>query len=100
MNNPVLTKILAIIIGLIIFVILVFAAFKIFGTRAADLEPADVVVSNIEKNSAQLSWVTGVETQAVIEYGTSPTALNFFAPEATKGKTHSLDLTLDRKSVV
>jgi len=94
MNNPVLTKILAIIIGLIIFVILVFAAFKIFGTRAADLEPADVVVSNIEKNSAQLSWATGVETQAVIEYGTSPTALNFFAPEATKGKTHSLDLTL------
>ncbi|MFH0979873.1 MAG: fibronectin type III domain-containing protein [Candidatus Roizmanbacteria bacterium] len=94
MNNPVLTKILAIIIGLILFVVLVFAAFKIFGTRAADLEPADVVVSNIEKNSAQLSWATGVDTQAVVEYGTSPTALNFFSPEATKGKTHSVDLTM------
>jgi len=94
MNNPVLTKILAIVIGIIIFVILVFAAFRIFGSRAADSEPADVVVSSIEKNSAQLSWATGADTQAVVEYGTSPTALNFFAPEATKGKTHSLDLTL------
>ena len=94
MNNPVVTKILAIIIGIIVFILLVFAAFRIFGTRAADLEPQDVVVSTIEKNSAKLSWATGVDTQAVVEYGTSPTALNFFAPEATKGKTHSLDLTL------
>jgi hypothetical protein len=94
MNNPVVKKSLAIVIGLVIFVILVFAAFRIFGTRAADLEPQDVVVSNIEKNSARLSWASGVDTQAVVEYGTSPTALNFFAPEATKGKSHSLDLTL------
>ncbi|KKQ24982.1 MAG: putative secreted protein containing fibronectin type III-like protein [Candidatus Roizmanbacteria bacterium GW2011_GWC2_37_13] len=94
MNNPALKKILAIVIGIILFIILVFAAFRIFGTQAADLEPVDVVVSNIEKNSAQLSWATGTDTQAVVEYGTSPTALNFFAPEATKGKTHSLDLTL------
>lgn len=94
MNNPVLKKFLAVLIGVIIFVILVFMSFKIFGTRAADYEPADVVVSNIEKNSVRLSWTTGVETQAVVEYGTSPTALNFFAPEATKEKSHSLDLTL------
>jgi hypothetical protein len=42
----------------------------------------------------KISWATGVDTQAVIEYGTSPTALNFFAPEAQKGKNHSVDLTL------
>lgn len=94
MNNPIIKKILAIVIGLILFVVLVFTAFRIFGTRAADLEPSDVVVSNIEKNSVRLSWATGVDTQAVVEYGTSPTALNFFAPEATKTKNHSLDLTL------
>lgn len=94
MKNPIVKKILAITIGLILFVVLVFAAFRIFGTRAADMEPHDVVVSNIEKNSVRLSWATGVDTQAVVEYGTSPTALNFFAPEATKGKSHSLDLTL------
>lgn len=94
MNNPVIKKILAILIGIIIFAILVFMSFKIFGTRAADYEPTDVVVSNIEKNSVKISWTTGVETQAIVEYGTSPTALNFFAPEATREKNHSLDLTL------
>lgn len=94
MNNPILKKTLAIIIGVILFFILVIAGFRIFGTRAADYEPSDVVVSNIEKNSVKLSWATGVETQAVVEYGTSPTALNFFAPEATKEKSHTLDLTL------
>ncbi len=93
-NNPKVTKIAAITIGVVVFLLLAFFAFRIFGTRAADLEPQDVVVSTIEKNSAKLSWATGVETQAVVEYGTSPTALNFFAPEATKGKSHSLDLTL------
>jgi hypothetical protein len=64
------------------------------GTQAADLEPRDVVVSNIEKNSVKLSWATGADTQGVVEYGTSPTSLNFFAPEAAKEKNHTLDLTL------
>lgn len=94
MNNPKLTKIIAIIIGIFVFIGLVFLYFSVFGTRAADFEPRDVVVSNIEKNSVRTTWATGVDTQGVVEYGTTPTALNFFAPEATKGKTHSLDLTL------
>ncbi|MEK7633866.1 MAG: fibronectin type III domain-containing protein [Patescibacteria group bacterium] len=94
MNNPAIKKISAIVIGLVIFVGLVFLYFTVFGTRAADFDPRDVVVSNIEKNSARITWATGVDTQGVVEYGTTPTALNFFAPEATKGKTHSLDLTL------
>lgn len=92
--NPKLTKISAIIIGIVVFVGLVFLYFSVFGSRAADFEPHDVVVSNIEKNSVRTSWATGVDTQGVVEYGTTPTALNFFAPEATKGKTHTLDLTL------
>ena len=94
MANPKLTKISAIIIGIVVFVGLVFLYFSVFGSRAADFEPRDVVVSNIEKNSVRTSWATGVDTQGVVEYGTTPTALNFFAPEATKGKTHTLDLTL------
>ncbi len=94
MANSKLTKISAIIIGIVIFVGLVFLYFSVFGTRAADFEPRDVVVSNIEKNSVRTSWATGIDTQGVVEYGTTPTALNFFAPEATKGKTHTLDLTL------
>jgi len=94
MNNPVIKKAAAVIIGIAIFVILVVGYFAIFGTRAADFEPRDVIVSNIEKNSVRATWATGVETQGVVEYGTTPTALNFFAPEATKTKTHSIDLTL------
>ncbi len=71
--------------------------FKIFSgvfTRAADFEPRDVVISNIDKNSVKISWATGVETQGVVEYGTTPTALNFFAPEPQKTKNHTVDLTL------
>ncbi len=94
MKSEMIKKILAISIGLVLFVVLVVFSFRIFGTRASDEEPRDVVVSNIGKNSATISWSTGVDTQGVIEYGTSPTALNFFAPEATKEKNHSVDLTL------
>lgn len=94
MSSPKVTKFLAIIIGILVFVGLVFGYFSIFGTRAADFEPRDVVISNIEKNSVRTSWATGVDTQGVVEYGTTPTSLNFFAPEATKSKSHNLDLTL------
>ncbi len=87
-------KIAAVVIGLIIFILMVFVGFRIFGTRAADSLPQDVVISNIERNSVRINWTTGVDTQGVIEYGTSPTALNFFAPEAEKTKNHSVDLTL------
>lgn len=93
-NSSIFKKILAFATGLILFIVLAVIGFRIFGTRAADFEPRDVVISNIEKNSARISWATGVETQGIIEYGTSPTALNFFAPEPTKEKNHSVDLTL------
>lgn len=94
MNSSVIKKIFAIIIGIAIFIGLVFLYFNVFGSRATDFEPRDMVVSNIEKNSVRTTWATGVDTQGVVEYGTTPTALNFFAPEATKSKTHTLDLTL------
>lgn len=94
MNNPVVKKAAAVVIGIAVFIALVMGYFAIFGTRAADFEPRDVIVSNIEKNSVRATWATGVETQGIVEYGTTPTALNFFAPEATKTKTHTIDLTL------
>lgn len=93
-KNLLLKKISAVVIGLIIFVLMVVLGFRIFGTRAADTQPQDVVISNIERNSVRINWTTGVDTQGVIEYGTSATALNFFAPEAEKTKNHSVDLTL------
>lgn len=97
MDNPKVLKIASIVIGTIIGLLLIVMGFQLFSgvfTRASDLEPRDVVVSNITQNSAKLSWATGVETQGVVDYGTTPTALNFFAPEPQKTKTHLLDLTL------
>lgn len=97
MNNPKLTKIASIIIGVIIAIILIVMGFKLFSTvftRASDMEPRDVVVSDMTQNSVKVTWSTGIETQGVIEYGTSPTALNFFAPESARSKSHQQELTL------
>ncbi len=90
-------QMLSIGIGVVLGIIIVFLAFTMLQsvfTRAADVKPQDVVVSEIAQNSAKVTWTTGQEVQSVIEYGTSPTALNFFAPEGQKIKQHSVDLTL------
>jgi len=94
--NPKITKISSIIIGTVIAVILGIMALNMGGvfTRASDMEPRDVVISDISQNTAKISWTTGIETQGVIEYGTTPTALNFFAPEVSRTKNHLVELTL------
>jgi len=94
MKKEMILKIASIFIGVLIFILLVYFGFRIFGSRAADFEPKDVVISNIGQNSATITWTTGAETQGVIEYGTTPTALNFFAPESVQTKNHNVDLTL------
>lgn len=97
MDQKKVLKITSIGIGVVIAVLLMVMGFKVFSgvfTRAADFEPRDVVVSNSSQNSAKISWSTGEDTQGVIEYGTTPTTLNFFAPEPTKTKNHTQDLTL------
>ena len=97
MHNPKLTKIASIAIGVVIAIVLIFMGFKLFSTvftRASDMEPRDVVVSDMTQNSAKVTWSTGIETQGVIEYGTSPTSLNFFAPESARSKSHQQELTL------
>jgi hypothetical protein len=93
---PKINKIGSVVIGIVIAVILGVLALNMGGvfTRASDIEPRDVVISDIAQNNAKISWVTGIETQGVVEYGTTPTALNFFAPEATKTKNHLVELTL------
>lgn len=63
-------------------------------SRAADTAPSGVTVSEITQNSGKVVWTTGQDSQGVIEYGTSPTSLNFFAPESEKAQNHSVDLTL------
>lgn len=90
-------RIASIGIGLVIAVVGIFLALHYFGggfSRASDQTPRDVVVDELTTNSAKISWSTGVESQGVIEYGTSPTALNFFAPESAQTKSHQVELTL------
>lgn len=90
-------KIIAIIIGFFLSIGLLVFGYQIFSrvfTRASDVEPRDVVISEIGKNSAKISWTSGIETQGVVEYGTTPTALNFFAPETKESKSHEIELTL------
>jgi len=84
-------------IGVLLTIIIVLLAFGMLQnvfTRASDVRPSDVVITDISANSAKITWSSGVESQGVVEYGTSPTALNFFAPENQKSKNHSVDLTL------
>jgi hypothetical protein len=97
MDNQKLTKLASIIIGFIIAILLIVMGFRFVQNtfiRAEDIIPADVVVTEVTQNSAKITWATGRETQSVVEYGSTPTALNFFAPETQNTLSHSVDLTL------
>src|SRR3989338_5566126 len=90
------SKLLAISIGVVISVFLIGLGYFMLNSisRADDSLPRDTIVSEITQNSAKIEWSTGVDAQGVVEYGTSPTSLNFFAPESEKAQEHSVDLTL------
>lgn len=90
-------KIAAVAIGVVLSIVLVgggYIALQNVASRADDVVPRDVIISQIGQNDAQVGWTTGQETQGVIEYGTSPAALSFFAPESAETLTHTVDLTL------
>ncbi|GIW62789.1 MAG: hypothetical protein KatS3mg090_0615 [Patescibacteria group bacterium] len=90
-------KIVRIVIGIIAVLIALGVVFFVYTggfTQAGDQKPTDVVIANITEGSAQITWKTAVAVQAVVEYGTTPTALNFFAPETEKTTDHKVDLTL------
>ncbi|HLC94733.1 MAG TPA: fibronectin type III domain-containing protein [Patescibacteria group bacterium] len=92
-----LGKVTALIIGGMIGLAAVFFGFdlvqRVF-VRAEDLMPRSVNVSSVSDNSAVITWTTNQETEGLIEYGTSPTSLTFFAPETEKATSHSVTLTL------
>lgn len=92
---------LAIGIGVVLGVVVVFLAFTMLQgifTSAADVKPQDVVISGVTENSAKITWTTQKESLSNVEYGTSPTSLSFSAPETEKTTSHSVDLTLLSKS--
>lgn len=92
-----LSKVFSVILGLIIAVILIYMGFRLVQNtilRAEDIAPRDVVVNQITDRSVNITWATGRETQSVLEYGVSPTSMNFFLPETEKVASHSVKLTL------
>ncbi|NTU47246.1 hypothetical protein HGA88_06475 [Candidatus Roizmanbacteria bacterium] len=97
MKKKKIVRIISIGIGVLFSLLILFFGFQIFSgvlTRAEDSAPRDVAISEITGNAAKITWNTNQTTQGVIEYGTSPTSLNYFAPEAKKTSQHSVDLTL------
>lgn len=96
MNNK-LSRVTSIGVGIgasVLLLVLGFGVIQRTFIKADDLLPRDVIISEVGPNSAKITWTTSSKTQGVIEYGTSPTALNFFAPESQSTDTHSVDLTL------
>lgn len=97
MKTGKISKVLAIFIGGLLSIALLVAGYTTLqgvSSRAEDYMPRDVTVTDLSSNSAKINWTTGTKTQAVVEYGISPTELNSIAPETASKTDHSLDLTL------
>jgi hypothetical protein len=86
----VLGTITTLLVGLLGFRVISDTVF----VRAGNFKPKNVAIVDIQKNSARIKWTSDSETQSVVEYGSSPTSLTFFAPEATKTKDHLVELNL------
>lgn len=94
-------KMIAIGLGIVLGIVVIILGFTLLQgvfTRASDVQPQDVIISSVTENSARVTWTTDQESLSNIEYGTSPTALTFSAPETQKTKNHSVDLTLLSKN--
>lgn len=72
---------------------LAFFGNSIF-SQAFESAPRNVSISQITKSSATISWVSERSNQSVVQYGTSPSNLSSFSPEASSSKDHSVELTL------
>jgi len=94
--SPKLIRILSVIIGIVIFILIVIIGFRVFGSRAADVQPGTVKIDEITQNSAKITWSTDQPTIGAVKYGTSEGSLNFYAPETLKdpASSHSVELTL------
>lgn len=96
-GNSKMKKFLPIGIGIVLSLIILVLGFgmvqNVF-TSAANQRPRDVVVSDITQNSAKVTWTTDKASQALVEYGTSPTTMNFNAPETERVTTHAVEITL------
>lgn len=75
-------------------IILIYLAVEGFRGQVGQEAPYDVLVTNITRSSATVTWFTEKKTQATIEYGTSQNALNSFVEEAGASKEHVVEINL------
>jgi hypothetical protein len=97
MKKKRLARIIAIVVGLLIGIPLVIFGFLMTQgafTRASNAAPENVRISQVTSTTAVITWNTGEETQGVVQYGTSPTQLTFFAPENRQTTVHRSELSL------
>lgn len=91
-------RIIAISIGTIIGVPLMLVSFVHFQsavfTKASDIAPRDVVISEITNTSATVQYYTDQASQAVIIYGTDPKQLKLLAPDQEKTQEHNVTISL------
>lgn len=94
--SPIVKRLASVVIGLVIFSGVVYAAFRIIGSKAADIAPRNVTISDITVSSGKITWSTDQPAIGAIKYGTTEGSLNFYAPENIKdpAQSHSVDLTL------
>ncbi|MBI2051858.1 fibronectin type III domain-containing protein [Candidatus Roizmanbacteria bacterium] len=97
MDKGNIVKILTIVVGIVISILVLVVGFNLVQnvfTRASDVEPRDVTVIDKTENSVRITWTTGIDTEGVVQYGVSPTALTSFQPETDKTTSHSVTLSL------
>ena len=97
MDKLKLPKLPAMVVGTVLAVFILVVGFMLMQGipgRAEDQQPRDVTVSEITSNSAKISYATGINTQGVVEYGVTSTALNLLSPEGESDINHEIELTL------
>jgi hypothetical protein len=97
MQRKKLTKITAIVVGLLIGIPLIVIGFLLTQgafTRASGSAPDTVNVVQITDSSATITWSTGQETEGVVLYGTTPMQLDKPVPETSASTVHRLTLQL------
>ncbi len=94
--SPIVKRLASIVIGLVIFAGVAYTAFRIIGSKAADIAPRNVTISEITVSSGKITWSTDQPAIGAVKYGTTEGSLNFYAPENIKdpAQSHSVDLTL------
>lgn len=97
MDQQKITKVAAIVIGVVIAAVLVIFGFILIQSRfsrASGETANNVVVNGITTNSATVSFSTDDSVQCTVMYGTSAENFSFFAEDSTSTTSHAIELTL------